>query len=165
VEGRVELPDGSVDCVVLTEVLEHIYEPGLALRELHRLLRPGGILMGSVPFARGEHEAPHDYYRYTSFALRRLLADAGFEVSRVDYIGDLAGVMVTSFAAALDVLPRGLRRLRLGFLALPLTLLFRVPEFVYYGALRLGLDPGRLAYFRQYPLGFTFLAVKPRSGP
>lgn len=42
-------PDGSFGAVVCTEVLEHVPDPAGALAEIHRVLRPGGMLIGSVP--------------------------------------------------------------------------------------------------------------------
>jgi hypothetical protein len=42
-------------------------------------LRPGGLLFFTVPFLWPLHDAPHDHYRYTPFALERLLSEAGFD--------------------------------------------------------------------------------------
>ncbi len=44
-------PDESFDCVVLGEVLEHLRFPAEAVAEARRVLRPGGVLLGSVPNA------------------------------------------------------------------------------------------------------------------
>lgn len=52
VEGDVEqlpFPDGSFGTVLCTEVIEHIPDPSRALAEFQRVLRPGGVLIGSVP--------------------------------------------------------------------------------------------------------------------
>ena len=73
------LADGEFDFVVCTEVLEHLAEPAEALRELRRVLRPGGGLLITVPFVIELHEEPYDFFRYTPHALRHLLTDAGFE--------------------------------------------------------------------------------------
>lgn len=72
------LEDASFDAVVCTEVLEHVAEPQRVLAELRRILRPGGRLLVTVPFAIELHEEPHDHYRYTSHGLRGLLERAGF---------------------------------------------------------------------------------------
>ena len=91
------LASSSVDSALLSDVLEHLYDPAECLREVARILQPGGVLIGSVPFLYGLHEEPHDYARYTSHFLRRALGDAGFEVQQcrpyggsVDVIVDLA---------------------------------------------------------------------------
>jgi len=75
----VPLEEASIDAVVCTEVLEHVADPALVLAELHRVLRPGGRLLVTVPFVNELHEEPHDHYRYTSHGLRGLLERAGFE--------------------------------------------------------------------------------------
>jgi SAM-dependent methyltransferase len=69
----------SFDAIVLTEVLEHVPDPPAVLAELARILRPGGRLFLTVPFAWPLHELPHDYFRYTDAGLRALLERAGFE--------------------------------------------------------------------------------------
>ncbi|MBJ7329691.1 MAG: methyltransferase domain-containing protein [Solirubrobacteraceae bacterium] len=76
--AELPLPDDDIDLVVCTEVLEHVPEPGRALRELARVLRPGGRLLLTVPFVGELHEEPHDYYRYTPYGLEHLLTQAGF---------------------------------------------------------------------------------------
>ena len=78
--SRLPLADGCVDNVLCNQVLEHIFEPVAFLNELHRVLRPGGRLMLTVPFAWDEHEQPYDYARYSSFGLRYLAGKSGFDV-------------------------------------------------------------------------------------
>lgn len=67
------LDDNTFDGVFLMEVLEHVPEPKLALEEIRRVLKPGGVLIMSVPFTFGIHDAPHDYYRFTKYGLEYLL--------------------------------------------------------------------------------------------
>jgi SAM-dependent methyltransferase len=77
------LADGEADTVLCTETLEHVQDPGAFLRELARVLAPGGRLILSVPFAARWHFVPHDYWRFTPTGLERLLTPAGFLEVRV----------------------------------------------------------------------------------
>jgi SAM-dependent methyltransferase len=75
---EIPLPDASVDVILCTQVLEHLKYPVKALKEMHRLLKPGGRLCITVPFAADEHLVPYDYFRYTRYALDFLLQEEGF---------------------------------------------------------------------------------------
>lgn len=70
--------DGA-DLVLCTEVLEHVLEPRALLAEAHAALRPGGLLLLTVPFAARWHFVPYDYWRFTPSSLNHLLEQAGFE--------------------------------------------------------------------------------------
>ena len=76
----IPLPDASVDNILCSEVFEHIFNLPEILRELHRILKPGGLMLITCPFCWNEHEVPFDYARYTRFALRHLLERAGFQI-------------------------------------------------------------------------------------
>lgn len=70
----------SYDGVICNQVLEHAFNPDQFLREIARVLKPGGDLLLTVPFIWDEHEQPWDYARYSSFGLRNLLERNGFDV-------------------------------------------------------------------------------------
>jgi len=76
--GTLPFAAGAFDVVFATEVLEHIYEPGLALQEINRVLVKSGLFFFTVPCVWPLHEAPVDYYRYTPFALEKIFQQAGF---------------------------------------------------------------------------------------
>jgi len=84
---RIPLAAATVDCALCTEVLEHCPDPLAVLREVQRVLKPGGILLLTVPFLWPLHEVPHDWCRYTPFALRHLLEAAGFHVRDLRPLG------------------------------------------------------------------------------
>src|SRR6185312_4101323 len=54
-------PNNAFDAVLCTEVLEHVPAPEAALRELVRLLKPGGNLILTAPFVSFTHFAPYHY--------------------------------------------------------------------------------------------------------
>ncbi len=85
--GRLELlpfPDGCFDGVICTQVLEHLADPESVLRELCRVTRSGGWMLLTAPLGFGEHQVPHDYYRYTRYGLRYLLEKTGWTVARIE---------------------------------------------------------------------------------
>lgn len=71
---------GSFDAIVCLAVLEHVVNPYECVQEMHRLLRPGGRVIASVPFLQPEHKVPTDYQRYTKDGLIELFERHGFEV-------------------------------------------------------------------------------------
>lgn len=84
---RAPVRDGGVDAAVATEVFEHVPDPAPVLQEIHRALVPGGTLFLTVPFLWPLHDVPYDEYRYTPFALERLLRGAGFESVEIRALG------------------------------------------------------------------------------
>ncbi len=60
----IPIQNNSLDCVVSFQVLEHVFDIDSALTEMHRTLKPEGLLLITVPFAWDEHEIPNDFKRY-----------------------------------------------------------------------------------------------------
>lgn len=107
-----DLPDESWDVLIVYHILEHIVEDRKAMREMFRVLRPGGMAILQVPidvdreeiyedetivdpkerrkaFGQGDHVR-----RYSASGLQARLEEAGFRVEPVDYIGQLGAEMV-----------------------------------------------------------------------
>ena len=68
-----QVQDERFDSIICTQVLEHIPNPFLAVKELHRVMKPGGKLFLTVPFLNNLHMEPHDYWRFTEYSLAELL--------------------------------------------------------------------------------------------
>ena len=75
--GRMPFEDESFDVALSTQVLEHVPDPEHVIAEIHRVLKPGGRLFLSAPFAWEQHDYPNDYWRFSEDGLRKLLADFG----------------------------------------------------------------------------------------
>jgi SAM-dependent methyltransferase len=90
---RIPFHDGVFDSALCTEVLEHLPEPGRCLAEIHRVVKPGGSVLFTVPMTMYTHSEPHDFYRYTEYGLRYLLEKHRFEIMEVRRLGGVVSVM------------------------------------------------------------------------
>lgn len=95
---RLPFPDSDFDTIIISEVLEHISNPELTWAEMTRILKPGGRIILSVPFLYKIHEAPHDYFRYTEFALRNFAAKNKLSVLELESLGGLPEVLTDIIA-------------------------------------------------------------------
>lgn len=77
---RLPYADGAVDAIYCEAVLEHLYAPGRAVEEMHRVLKPGGKVFACTPFLQAYHGYPHHYQNFTVTGHQRLFSDHGFGV-------------------------------------------------------------------------------------
>jgi len=85
--------NSSVDIVWLCAVLEHIENPFRVMEEVYRVLKPGGILLISVPFIQYLHASPHDYFRYTKYGLRSICRNFIEIESGATYTGPMGTIL------------------------------------------------------------------------
>jgi SAM-dependent methyltransferase len=104
---RLPFHEGSFDAVLGTQVLEHVEWPRECAAEFHRVLRPGGALYLTVPMAHSEHQAPFDFFRYTSHGLRSILSGAGFRETRIEPFGGLPTRLAYELPRLLALFPPG----------------------------------------------------------
>ena len=90
------------DSVLCSEVFEHVFNLPEIIKELHRVLKPGGKILISCPFAFGEHEVPADFARYSSFAVRHLFESSGFTVLHYEKTGSFIEAIVQLRIVYLD---------------------------------------------------------------
>jgi len=142
--------DQTFDTIVLSDVLEHIARPELLWTEMARILAADGEILLNVPFYYWIHAAPHDYYRYTEFALRRFVAAAGLELVRLDVIGAAPEVIA-------DVVAKNFARVPLVGRPVAVAVQWLTAAFS-------ATPPGRKisrATSASFPLGYFLIARKP----
>lgn len=64
--------DASVDVVVIQAVLEHVLDPVQCVKEIHRVLKPDGIVYSEIPFMQQVHGKAFDFTRFSFLGQRRL---------------------------------------------------------------------------------------------
>ncbi len=72
--------DNTFDSILSNQVFEHVFNPNDFLKEINRVTKTGGVFLMTVPFVWDEHEQPYDYARYSSFGLKHILSENGFEI-------------------------------------------------------------------------------------
>lgn len=86
VNEGLELPfqDASLDFVLTQEVLEHVPDPFFAIREITRVLKPGGTCYCQLPFQIGFHPGPKDYWRFSVQGIQELFSGNNWEIQKVE---------------------------------------------------------------------------------
>lgn len=95
--ANIPLPNASFDTAIIAELLEHVLEPEKVLKEAYRLLKPGSIVLATVPFNVGVHGDPNDFGRYTKAMLEKMSREAGFNKVEIEEQGTIfavAGLML-----------------------------------------------------------------------
>lgn len=138
--------NNAFDTILSTDVLEHIWDHATFWAEMARILRPGGKLILGTPFFYWLHEEPHDYFRWTAFALECASSEVGLTV-----------VELIPYGGALDILADVmLKTIALKKKAVVTVLYPLVWALLSRGPLR------RLSNStsNQFPLGYCIVATK-----
>lgn len=118
-DGRLPPAAAPFDCVLSSQVLEHVASPEGYLAEAHRALKPGGMLVLSTHGLWLHHPDPIDYWRWTADGLRAQIERAGFDVVQVySVLGPGATVLQLWQDVTVPRLPRFLRTPYVGLMQL-----------------------------------------------
>ena len=98
----IPFPDETFDSAFSSEVFEHVFNLEQMVPEINRVMKRGGTLLITCPFAICEHETPNDYARYSSFGIRYLLEKNGFEIIMQEKLGSSIEVMTSFFIIYLE---------------------------------------------------------------
>lgn len=150
---------GSFDVVTALDVIEHVPDDARALAEISRVLRPGGILVATVPayqFLWGPHDvALHHQRRYSSAQFRNLVQSGGLQVERHSHL--LAALF--PLAAAMRLLGRN-KKGNQSSATLP-----RVPPLMNRALIAFQGAELELARRAPLPFGLTIMVVARKPVP
>jgi SAM-dependent methyltransferase len=161
--ASIPVPDCRYDFIFFNQVMEHVPDPQSVLRELFRVLKPGGQLIYSAPFFYEEHEVPYDFYRYTQFGVRHLFTSTGFVLERLDWLeGYFAtvGHQMSRMAMHIPIAPRDLYPGLAGWLLAPVMALLKI-QLAVLSALFHALEKGRKYTAGGHPKNYIAIAVRP----
>lgn len=89
------LPKEKFDVILCCQVLEHVEDLDITLKEMSRVLKRGGMAILTFPFLYNEHGAPWDYRRFTGYQAEKLFADC--EVLSLEKQGGIGSTIVILF--------------------------------------------------------------------
>jgi SAM-dependent methyltransferase len=135
----IPVEDERFDFIVFNQVLEHLPEPKQVLKELARILKPGGKMICTVPLFYEEHLSPYDFYRYTQFAHNYLFKEAGLNIERLEWLEGYFGTVAYQLKTAskyLPVNPNKLGGMLVGVILSPIIfivkIIFLLLAFIFY---------------------------------
>ena len=106
-DARLPSVISGYDCVLSTQVLEHVEDPETYLGECYRVLRPGGCLLLTTHGLYEDHACPYDYWRWTVYGLKRVVENSGLKV-------EATKKLTTGPRSAVFLAEREFNRLRFG---------------------------------------------------
>ena len=132
------------DSIVIFNVLEHLFDPNLALKNLSTICKKNGMIIGSTPFIFRVHGAPKDYTRFTKDHLIELLKMNNFENIEIVELG------TGPFLACISLLRSYLKYIPI-FYQLLVLLSLAIDKLI---KLVIKTDPKKI-----YPIGYIFFAT------
>lgn len=99
---NIPVPDKSYDVILCSEVIEHVPYPVSAIKEISRILKPGGTLLITAPMQSGLHQEPYHFYGgYTKYWYEKFLTENKFTELNIEPNGSLH---TTYFALGLTII-------------------------------------------------------------
>ena len=144
--------DDSIDWVVCLEMLQYVASPDAAVREIARVLRPGGATVVSVPFLH-RSDGPTDRHRFTETRVRELLSAPGLRLEHVAAQATFFGTLANQLRQAVAQVPNRWARW-------PLAATIRPMELALLAADRLEVVR-RSPFLSSFTTGFLVFARKP----
>lgn len=152
----IPLPNSSQDNILCTEVLEHVLHPDLAIHELARLLKPGGMLLITVPGTSLLHFSPYHYFTgFKQHFFQKILPEHGIGVKSIVHVGSIYTVAALYLWFIADKLAKAIFPWRPGLFNRIILLLF-LPLF----AVLFSLNKIRACQMVEIEAGLLVLGCK-----
>jgi len=104
------LPLEAFDCIVLTQTLHLVFDVRAAARQVYRMLKPGGVLLATVPgisqISRYDMDRWGEFWRFTTLSARRLFEEVGAEAVGVEAHGNVLATIAFLHGLATEELRR-----------------------------------------------------------
>ncbi len=123
-DGSLPVSSNSIDIVLSTQVLEHVPDPVLYLRESKRVLKKNGLLFLTTHGFWMYHPDPTDFWRWTPDGLRKITSEAGFKIV------DLHGIMGLR-STGVQLLQDGIVLRLPKFIQDPIAMLFQIIQYIF----------------------------------
>jgi len=149
-ERGLPLCENSFDMIMLSHTLEHIFDTKSLLRDCYRILKPGGSLVGVVPFLTKVHQAPFDFHRLTNFALTRHFQEVGFSGIEVSPLNSVVQTTYLHLRSSYKFLSKDLNVFQRGLMKVLIRTWQITLRNVHYGETR-----------SDFTLGYGFVCKKP----
>lgn len=150
IEAGLPIRESSFDAVMLSHTLEHIFDTKALLSDCFKVLKPGGFLVGAVPFLTKVHQAPHDFYRLTDFALTRYFEELGFTSIKVSPLNSVFETISLHLNSSYKFLSKDLNLFQRGLLKILTRSWQKVVQNMEHGETR-----------SDFTLGYGFSCKKP----
>lgn len=109
-KDKLPFDNSSFDLIILSEVLEHLYNPFNAIHEAVRVVKKNSFIYISTPFIFSYHGTPYDFYRFTEFFYRKLAEELSLEIIKVEKSGSFFTIPLFTTNILTDII---LSRLKL----------------------------------------------------
>jgi SAM-dependent methyltransferase len=147
------------DIVILSETLEHIPDPFLLLTEISRILKTGGSVFISTPFAFPIHGRPFDFFRYTEFFYKYVEEKYDFKLEHIkqsNCIFTTPLLLVLQILLPLPFIPYKIKQM----LSLLVNIIVFVVEFFVKKFFIHKVSSKTAGYLRAFPLGYALIFTK-----
>lgn len=146
--------DNSFDALIYSEVLEHVVNLGMALKEMRRVAKDGALIFISSPFMFPEHGIPFDFQRLTQYFYREIFKND--EIIIIKESNSSLSTALVSFNLFVESSPfrifKGIKTILYVFVNVLSMMIDRITDFIFSY-----IGKSYKKYFNLMPLGYCLI--------